>query len=169
MYQIYWKDQNGLKQSMNINCTEKEKDDIMDSLKPFEPQCFERLSPNEKKTVQVIKKDHKPVQRGARYLTCQASFGLKPQGETLYTYMIPDLGYEKISEYMDHYWKSERDNKPVEVVGLVWRTLNEIKYLCQQLRIKKLVWLEIDSKKEKEEQDKLEAELNGIAIGSMNG
>ena len=91
--------------------------------------------------IQIIHAEHKPIQRGNRFLTSQSSFGLRQNEETLYTYMIPDLGYKKLSDYLDIEWVSERDGKSVELIGLVWRTLPEIRKLCNDLRIKKLVWL----------------------------
>lgn len=161
MYQIYWKNEKGVKECLLLNCTEEEKDDIMNGLKNYSPECFERLSSGELKTIQTIKKEHKPIQRGARYLTSQSSFGLKPQGETLYTYMIPDLGYKKLSEYFDVKWVSERDGKPVELIGLVWRTIPEIKKLCADLRIKKLVWLMPVQEEDDEYINVLEESDNG--------
>lgn len=147
MYQIYWIN-DGVKECLHLNCTEEVKDAIMASLAPFNPECFDRSTGEEKKTIQTIKKDHKPVQRGHRYLTSQASFGLKPQGETLYTYMIPDMGYEKISEYLEQKWKAENTGKEVELIGLVWRTLDELKMIAKKCNRDKLIWLELAEKEE---------------------
>lgn len=150
MYQIYWKNEKGSKECLLLNCTEEEKNDIMKGLRNYSPECFERLSSGELKTIQTITKKHKPLQRGSRYLTSQSSFGLKPQGEILYTYMIPDMKFEKLSEYLDHKWKSEVDGSPVELIGLVWRTINEIRQVCKECKREKLAWLELNDPKEEE-------------------
>lgn len=140
MYQIYWTTNEGIKQCLNLNCPEDVKNDIMDSLKNYKPVCFDRSTEVQRETVQTINKDHKPIVRGVRYLTAQATFGLKATGETLYTYMIPDLGID-YGEYVSKKWVSERDGKQVEVIGLVWRTVDEIRKVCDKYKIKKLVWL----------------------------
>ena len=137
MYQILWKDEKGSNMCMIVQ-TEQDKAMYMEALASFNPVCLDKRT-SEQKQVQKITK-HKPIQRGARYLTSQASFGLKPQGEVLYVYMIPDLGLE-LAEYFKIDWVSEKDGKSVELVGLVWKTLPEIKKLCNDLRIKKLTWL----------------------------